>query len=66
MAPSLHTLDNGKRIEAIKRRLVSQTRGLGYWAAIDAMSYLEVRMFVNIGKLPDETKIHIMSQQLRD
>ena len=38
MSKSLRSMPESKRKEAIARRIASQTKGLGYWAAIDAQA----------------------------
>lgn len=36
MSKSLRSMDKEKRIKVIEHRLKNQTKGNGYWAAVDA------------------------------
>ena len=37
MSKSLRSMSNSERIAAIQRRIKNATKGLGYWAAMDAL-----------------------------
>ena len=43
MAESLRSMSESERKAAIARRLSSNTKGLGYWAAVDAQARLTKR-----------------------
>jgi len=40
MAKSIRSFPKEKRAEVIARRLKGETKGLGYWAAVDAKNKL--------------------------
>lgn len=43
MSKSLRSMSESERKAAIARRLSSNTKGLGYWAAVDAQARLTKR-----------------------
>ena len=43
MSKSLRSMSELERKEAIARRLASNTKGLGYWAAVDAQTHILVK-----------------------
>lgn len=43
MSKSLRSMSESERKAAIARRLASNTKGLGYWAAVDAQARLTKR-----------------------
>ena len=51
MSRSLRSMQKDERKTAIDRRLKSETKGLGYWAAIDAA----VKIKINSAKSTEET-----------
>ncbi len=44
MSKSLRSMSESERKAAIARRLSSNTKGLGYWAAVDAQARLTKRV----------------------
>ena len=46
MSKSLRSMTKEGRAKAIERRLKSQTKGNGYWAAVDAKKKIEMLHFI--------------------
>ena len=53
MSKSLRNMSNSERIAAIQRRIKNNTRGLGFWAAMDALPKESARL----GKLIEADRI---------
>lgn len=58
MAPSLRT-QGTERLVTILRRLRSNTRGLGYWSAVDALKHLDAGLRVSTLKQLATEKISV-------
>lgn len=57
MSKSLRSMSEFERKAAIARRLASNTKGLGYWAAVDAQARLTKRAADLLRAAVSESKV---------
>jgi hypothetical protein len=57
MSKSLRSMSESERKAAIARRLSSNTKGLGYWAAVDAQARLTKRAADLLRAAVSESKV---------